>query len=77
MHQTLLENLYQAIHHFTINEKGTGVEMCPAIVSGIVTRDATVSYWLIFSLPLVTIPEVFAKVNSPQFPSHFYNGDYT
>ena len=36
------------------NEKGTGVEMCLAIVSGIVTGDAT-------------IPEVFAKVNSSQF----------
>ena len=43
--------------------------MCPAIVSGIVTEDAPVSYWPFFSLCLVTVPEVFAKVNSPQFPS--------
>ena len=33
--------------------------MHPAIVSGIVTDDVAV----------VTIPEVFAKVNSVQFPS--------
>ena len=45
------------IHHFR-NKKGTGVEMHPAIVSGIVTRDAPVSYW-----SLVTVPEVFAEVN--------------
>ena len=29
-------------------EKGTGPEMCPAMVSGIVTVDAPVSYWTIF-----------------------------
>ena len=37
--------------------------MCPAIVYGIVTGDVPVSYWLIFSLSLVTVPEVFPKVN--------------
>ena len=36
--------------------------MCPAIVSGMVTGDAPVSYWPISSLPLVTVPEVSAKV---------------
>ena len=41
--------------------------MCPAVVSGIVTGVALVSYWSIFSpYPLVT---VFAKVYSDQFPS--------
>ena len=30
------------------HEKGTGVEMLLAIISGIVTDDALVSYWLIF-----------------------------
>ena len=41
-----------------------------AIVSGIVPGNAPISYWLIFfSLSLVTVPEVFAKVDSPQFPS--------
>ena len=43
--------------------------MRPAIVSGIVTGDAPVSYWPIFPLSLVTVPEVFAKINSDQFPS--------
>ena len=41
--------------------------MSPAIVSGIVTGDAPVSYWPIFSPSLVTVPEVFAWVNSAQF----------
>ena len=50
------------------NENGTGAEMGPAIVSGIVTWDPLISYWPIFSLSLVTVPEVFAKANSPQFP---------
>ena len=27
------------------NEKGTGAEMCPAMLSGIVTGDTLVSYW--------------------------------
>ena len=53
------------IYHFR-NEKGA--EMRPAIVSGIVTGDAPVSYWPIFLPSLVTVPEVFAKVNSTQFP---------
>ena len=44
--------------------------MYPAIVSGIGTGDAPVSYWpIFFSLTLVTVSEVFAKVNSTQFPS--------
>ena len=43
--------------------------MFPAIVSGIVTRDAQVSYWSFFSLFLVTVPDASAKVNSAQFPS--------
>ena len=43
--------------------------MHPAVVSGIVTGDALVSDWPIFSLSLVTVPEVFAKVNSVQFVS--------
>ena len=52
------------------NEKGTGAETtCTAIDSGIVTGDAPVSYWSIFSRSLTTVPEVCAKVNSAQFPS--------
>ena len=42
--------------------------MCLAIVSGIVTGDAPVSYWSILSSSLVTVPEVFAKGNSVQSP---------
>ena len=46
--------------------------MRPAIVPGIVTGDAPLSYWPnFFPLSLVTIPEVFAKINSTQFPSRF------
>ena len=39
------------IRHFR-NVKGTGAEMCRAIVSGIVTRDTSVSYWLVWPCPL-------------------------
>ena len=52
------------IYHFR-NEKGTGAEMRPAIVSGIVTGNTGNQF---FSLSLVTVPEVFAKVNSTQVP---------
>ena len=51
-----------------ITERGTGAEICPAIVSGIVTGDAAISYWPIFPLSLETVPQVFAKVNLAQFP---------
>lgn len=44
--------------------------MRSAIVSGIVTKNAPVSYW-----PFFLVPEVFAKVNSSQFP-RFYSGAY-
>ena len=49
--------------------------MRAAVVSGIVTGDMPVSYWpiFLFALALVTVPEVFAKVNSTQF-SCFING---
>ena len=42
--------------------------MGPAIVSGIVTWDPPISYWPIFSLSLISVPEVLAKTNSSQFP---------
>ena len=64
MHQALLENLYHKETRNERNEKATGAEMCPASVCGIVIGDALVSYWLIVFLSLVTVPEVFAKVNS-------------
>ena len=56
------------IFHFR-SEKGTGAEMYPASVPGIVTENAPVCYSPIFSQSLETVPEVFAKVNSSQFPS--------
>ena len=56
-------NKNQRIWHFR-NERVTGAEMRPASVSGIVTGDASLSYWPILSLSLVTIPEVIVKVNS-------------
>ena len=40
--------------------------MCPVIVSGIVTGDALVSYWPVFSLLLEIVPDVFGKVNLAQ-----------
>ena len=43
-------------------------QVCPLIVSGILTGDAPVSYWpIFFSLSPVTVPEVFTKVNQAQF----------
>ena len=62
-------------HLHVKNGKGTGAEMRPAIVSGIVPDNALVSYWSIFSLSLVTVPEVFVKVNSAQSPSCFLSGE--
>ena len=50
--------------------------MGSAIDSGIVTVDVLDSYCPIFSLSLVIVPEVFAKVNSVQFPWRFLNGKY-
>ena len=55
--------------------RGTGAEMCPAIVSGMVTEDAPVSYWFFFFLSPVTVPEVFAKVNTVKFPFCFLSGE--
>ena len=54
-----------------IKKKTTGAEMCPAIGSGIASGDAPVSYWPLFSLSLVTVPEVFMKVKSAKFSSCF------
>ena len=49
--------------------------MRAASVSGIVIGGMPVSYWpiFLFALALVTVPEVFAKVNSTQV-SCFING---
>ena len=59
--------LSSPIRHFR-NEKVTEAEMLPAIILSIVTRDALVSYRPIcFPVPS-NRPQVFAKVNSAQFP---------
>ena len=63
-------NCSLGIRHVRI-EKENGAEMRPAMVPGIVTGDAPVSYWPIFFLSLVTDPEVIARVNSAQFPSEW------
>ena len=57
------------------NDEETGAEIYTAIVSGIVTRDAPVSYWPLFSMPLLRVPEAFTTVNLDQFPSRFWDGE--
>ena len=58
------------IHHFR-DEKGTGAEMRPTIVYGVIIGDVLVSYWSIFSLSLVKVSKVLVQVNLTQFPSCF------
>ena len=57
------------IRHYRYNQE-TGAEIRSAMVSGIATEIAPDSYW-----PFFLVPEVFAKVNSSQFPL-FYSGKY-
>ena len=63
----------QPIRRFR-KEQGTGAEMRPAIIYGTVTGQAPVSHW---PMSQVTVPEVFAKGHSPQFPSRFLSGEYS
>ena len=55
------KQIVRTIRHF-INSKGTGAELCLAIVSG--TRRSAIGQF--FSLSLVTVPEVFSKVKLTQ-----------
>ena len=55
----------------TFEKRAPGPEMRPGIVSGIVTRDAPVSHWSIFSLSQVTVTEV-----SAQFLSRFLSVEF-
>ena len=55
----------------TFEKRSLRPEMRPAIVSGIVSRDAPVSHWPIFSLSQVTITEV-----SAQFLSRFLGVEF-
>ena len=49
--------------------------MRPAKASGIVTGDATVSYWTIFSLGPSNIPRSLCESKSTQFLSRFLSGE--
>ena len=53
-----------------ISREEKWVESAFAKNSGIVIGDAPVSYWSIFPMSLVTVPEVFAEVNSAQLYQH-------
>ena len=55
----------------TFEKRAPGPEMRPAIVSGIVIRDALVSHWPIFSLSQVTVTKV-----SAQFLSRFLSVEF-
>ena len=57
-----------------INEKGIGAEVRPVIVSGIllVTRRSAIGVF--FYLFLVTVPEIFVRVNLAQSFSRFQSG---
>ena len=60
-------NFTSSIPHFR-KEKAIGAEIRPAVVIGIVSRDVGRAGQPLGSFVPVTVPEVFAKVNSSQFP---------
>ena len=60
-------NFTSSIPHFR-KEKATGAEIRPAVVIGIVSRDVGRAGQPLGSFVPVTVPEVFAKANSSQFP---------
>ena len=64
LHYGTLRDVIASFIRYVKNEKETVAEIRPAVVPGIVTGDAPVSYW-----PIFHYPQVFAKVNSAQFPS--------
>ena len=59
------------IGHFR-NERATGAEMRSAIVSGIVTRNVPVSYWLIFSPVPSNSTRSLSFLNAPKKACSFY-----
>ena len=65
MHAILFMTV-QPIRHFR-NAKGTGAEMSPAIVSGIATVDAPVSYWSFFPSPYQQPQKSLRKFTLPRF----------
>ena len=63
-----VEVAYSVRHHL-INEKGTGAEMCPAIVSMILTGNTQVSYWSVFIPVSSNSPRSLCeKITRPRFP---------
>ena len=64
LHYGTLRDVIASFIRYFKNEKETIAEIRPAVVPGIVTGDAPVSYWPIFPLP-----SSLKKVNSAQFPS--------
>ena len=56
---------------YVTNKVGTGAEVRPAIASGIVTF-----FFNFFGLSPVTVPEVFAEVNSFKSSSRFHSGEW-
>ena len=63
-----LENLNESEEVLSIRDKrGTGAKMPLAVVSGVVTREAPVTYWPIFSLSLVTVQTSLRKLTWPSF----------
>ena len=57
-----LKCVQPTIHRFRKWERNSD-ELTFARTTGIVTKGATISYWLIFPLSPVFVPEVFAQVN--------------
>ena len=60
-----VEVAYSARHHL-INEEVTGPEMCPAIVSGIVTGNTKVNHWSVFVPGSSNSPR--SLITRPSFP---------
>ena len=60
-------NFTSSIPHFR-KEKAIGAEIRPAVVIGMVSRDVGRAGQPLGSFVPVTVPEVFAKANSSQFP---------
>ena len=60
----------------TFEKRAPGPEMRPGIVSGIVTGDVPVSYWLNFPAPSNSPRRSLRKVTRPNFFLKWRLGDY-
>ena len=64
-----LPHLPGVLHLHVKNGKGTGAEMRPAIVSGIVTENAPVSYWpIIFPVPSNSLRSLCERLTRSSLP---------